>query len=218
MNNKWRIIFASFAASLLLAACGTSDSDDNPSSTDGTNGSAVETPADEPETDIEEDVDSTTAEGDEADSTEEKDLLKDAVETKSDAQDYSVMVIPGYTLTSEEPGRDSLYVDEDSETFMRIETTAKDEEAFSFDEWYENLEELLAASTDGAEPTELTDEAELPQGEGITNVKGAEAKSAEGYFKGFVMEREDKLVRVTIYATEDNEHIKEFTEMASTIK
>ncbi|WP_153720580.1 hypothetical protein [Sporosarcina cascadiensis] len=217
MNIKWGIISASLAASLLLAACGTSDADDN-GKTDANDEAPVEEPAAEPETDIEEDTDAAVDKDAAADSTEQDDLLKDAVETKSDEQDYSIMVIPGYSLTSEEPGRDSLYSDEDSATFMRIETSEKGGEAFSFDEWYENMEELLKASSDGTDITELTEEADLPKGEGFLSVKGAKAESGEGYFEGYVMEREDKLVRVTIYAEENNEQIEKFRKMASTIK
>lgn len=217
MNIKWGIISASLAASLLLTACGTSDADDN-DNTDANDIPPVEEPAAEPETDIEEDTDAAVDEDVSADSTEQEDLLKDAVKTKSDEQDYSIMVSPGYTLTSEEPGRDSLYAEEDSATFMRIETIEKGGDSFSFDEWYENMEELLKASSDGAEPAELTEEADLPKSEGILDVKGAKAESKEGYFEGYVIEREDKLVRVTIYAAEDNEQIEELRQMASTIK
>ncbi|ARD49141.1 hypothetical protein SporoP37_13790 [Sporosarcina sp. P37] len=213
MNSKWRIIFTSLAASALLAACGTSDPDKDQ---EGNADSAVEEPA-APAEDTE---DNTSSEGDaEADSNTEtnEDALKDAVETQSDEQDYSMMVLPGYKLTSEEPGRDSLYLEENSELFMRIETMPKGEESYTFDELYENTKELLAASSDGESVTDITDETELPQSEGILSVKGAKAESAEGYFTGYVMEREDKLVRVTIYAAEDNEHAEDFKEMAATI-
>ena len=144
--------------------------------------------------------------------------MKEAVETKSDEQDYSMMVLPGYKLTSEEPGRDSLYLEEDSEMFMRIETMPKDEESYTFEELYANMEELFTVSSDGETPTEITDEADLPQADGITSVRGATVESTEGNFTGYVMEREDKLVRVTIYAKEDNEQMEDFKEMAATIK
>ncbi|PIC64369.1 hypothetical protein CSV79_07010 [Sporosarcina sp. P13] len=209
MNNKWRIVFASFAVSVMLAACGTSDTD--VTEPDVTTGTIAEEPVTSPETDGEDDVPVAVEEP-------ETDVMKDAVETQSDEQDYSIMVLPNYLLTSEEPGRDSLYLEEDSSLFMRIETMPKGEESYTFDELYENMQELLVASSDGETPKEVTDKAELPKDEGIINVKGAVVDSAEGYFKGFVIEREDKLVRVTIYAAEDNDHIKEFKQMASTIK
>ncbi|WP_153731961.1 hypothetical protein [Sporosarcina obsidiansis] len=219
MNNKWRIIFASLAASLLLAACGTSDADKNSSQTDSSSGNAVEEPAENPETDVveEQDVASENKSETEGNQADETDLLQDAVETKSDEQNYSMKVIPGFTLTSEEPGRDSLYLEEDSSVFMRIETMPKSDESFTFDELYENMGELLNASSNGETPTEVTNATALPQDEGIAQVKGLEVKSSEGFFKGFVMEREDMLIRVTIYTADDNEHSKEFTQMASTI-
>ncbi|PID22485.1 hypothetical protein CSV61_02240 [Sporosarcina sp. P3] len=217
MNNKWRIIFTSLTASIMLAACGTSDAEPEKDTT----GNAIEEPA-APETDVEESTSSeneTEIETDtatEGEATEE--AMKDAVETTSDEQEYSMMVLPGYTLTSEEPGRDSLYLDEDSEMFMRIEVIAIDEESYSFEELYENMEELLMASSGGETPDEITDETDLPQADDITSVKGAVVDSTEGYFTGYVIEREDKLIRATIYAKEDNEHMEEFKNMAATIK
>ncbi|MDV6376873.1 hypothetical protein ORD22_01160 [Sporosarcina sp. GW1-11] len=211
MNNKWRIIFASFAVSVMLAACGTSATDETETEIDDSNGTAIEEPATNSETDVEDNDPVATEEP-------EADRMKDAVETKSDEQDYSMMVLPGYTLTSEEPGRDSLYLEEDSSLFMRIETMPKGGESYTFDELYVNMQELLVASSNGETSQEITDAAELPQNDGILNAKGAQVQSSEGYFKGFVIEREDKLVRVTIYASEDNEHIEEFKQMASTIK
>ncbi|PIC75814.1 hypothetical protein CSV74_14345 [Sporosarcina sp. P19] len=215
MNNKWRIIFTSLTASIMLAACGTSDADPEKDTT----GNAIEEPA-APETDAEESTSSENEAEIETDTEVEasEDVMKDAVETTSDEQDYSMMVLPGYTLTSEEPGRDSLYLEEDSEMFMRIETMPKDEESYTFDELYENMGELLTASSDGETPIEITDETDLPQADDIKSVKGAVVDSTEGYFTGYVIEREDKLIRVTIYAKEDNEHIEEFKDMAATIK
>ncbi|ARF15172.1 hypothetical protein [Sporosarcina ureae] len=215
MNNKWRIIFTSLTASIMLAACGTSDADPEKDTT----GNAIEEPA-APETDAEENTSSENETEIETDTEVEasEDVMKDAVETTSDEQDYSMMVLPGYTLTSEEPGRDSLYLEEDSEMFMRIETMPKDEESYTFDELYENMGELLTASSDGETPIEITDETDLPQADDIKSVKGAVVDSTEGYFTGYVIEREDKLIRVTIYAKENNEHMEEFKDMAATIK
>lgn len=217
MNSKWRIIFTSLAASIVLAACGTGDTEQD---ADDSAGSAVEEPAANPETgtdtDAETDVDDDAVTSDSE--AKNENALKDAVETKSDEQDYSVMVLPGYTLTSEEPGRDSLYLDEDGNQFMRIEAMPKGEETYTFDELYENMGELLKASSDGSEPEEVTDENLLPDSEGIIEAKGMKAESDEGYFEGYVMDREDKLVRVTIYASEDGKHVEELREMASSIK
>lgn len=205
MTNKWRIVFASFAVSAMLAACGTTDA--TKTETEGTDSSTTEDPAQNLETNVEEN-----------DTVATVDLLKDAVETKSDVQDYTVMLIPGYSLASEEPGRDSLFLEENSGLFMRIETMPKGGESYTFDELYENMEELLVAGSNGGTIQPVTDEAELPQSEGIQNVKGAEVESAEGYFKGFVIEREDKLIRGTIYAPELNKNVEELKQMASTIK
>ncbi|PIC71654.1 hypothetical protein CSV77_00145 [Sporosarcina sp. P16b] len=215
MNNKWRIIFTSLTATIMLAACGTSDADPEKDTT----GNAIEEPA-APVTDVE---DSTSSENEAENETDtevgtDDNAMKNAVETTSDEQDYSMKVLPGYKLTSEEPGRDSLYLEEDGEIFMRIETMPKDEESYTFDELYENMEELLTASSNSGTPVEITEQTDLPQADDILSVKGAVVDSPEGYFTGYVIEREDKLIRVSIYAQEDNEHVTDFKNMAATIK
>lgn len=224
MNSKWRMFFVSLAASLMLAACGTSDDPttvdeegsatppveeavpaDDSDATETENGEQAEEPAEEPSEEAAEN-------GQPADT----DALADAVETASDEQDYSIQVLPGYKLTSEEPGRDSLYLDEDGTVFMRIETMSKDQG--TVDDMASNLKDLLEASSNGATATEITSSADLPSGEGISNVKGWEAKSEEGSFRGYAFESGDLVVRATLFDTKDGEHLKALTQMASTIK
>ena len=58
--------------------------------------------------------------------------MADAVLTESDAQQFAMEVLPGYTLTSEEPGRDSLYADENPAAFMRIETQPAEDGTYDY--------------------------------------------------------------------------------------
>lgn len=207
MNNKWRILFASLAASVVLAACGTNNT--NPEE---------ETPAENPAVpEVDSEADNGNAAPGEQTETDSGEL-EGAVETASDEQDFSMQVLPGYTLTSEEPGKDSLYAEEDDAVFMRIEAADKNDSAFTFDEWYDNLGETLKASDESAEVTEIADAAQVLQNDRFLQVKGQTAESENSYLTGYVIELEDKLIRATIFAPENNERVKDLQKMAATIQ
>ena len=87
-------------------------------------------------------------------------------------------VLPGYKLTSEEPGRDSLYSESDDSVFMRIETVPKEEGAYDY--LAENMLTLLDAASDGDVPVELSEASSLPSGDGITNVKAYSVNAETG--------------------------------------
>ena len=96
MKSRWSLLYAAIATTLLLTACGTS-----PSCGQGnTNGS----------TGVAEDVDKGTVTEDKEPGTEvtdsQENIMKNAELTESDEQDYAISVLPDYTLTSEEPGKD----------------------------------------------------------------------------------------------------------------
>src|SRR4051794_23927823 len=114
MKSKWKLLYAAIATALLLSACGTDNGNENP---DGKrNGS----------TNPVEETDKGT--GEEQDAPDKQDDgMKEATLTASDAQDFSIAVLPQYTLTSEEPGKDSLFSNADGSHFMRIETRVKEE-------------------------------------------------------------------------------------------
>lgn len=245
MKIKFNFLFAIMAIVLMLAACGTTSSDDGGKSdgdkTDGSTPPAetiddgkdadVEQPEDEsdedvkkedaaPETEdpVQEDNNTANEERPETivlsytDGENEKE--KEAQLTKSDAQDYSVYVLPTYQLTSEEPGRDSLYFD-DGSIFMRIETIVAEEDTYT--KALENTLELLEASSDDKNPEEITDVALLPSNEGITNAKGYSLSLDAVSISGLVFERDGIVVKLTIFDTPQNEHYEAFLRMAETI-
>ena len=135
--------------------------------------------------------------------------------TESDEQDYSLYVLPLYKLTSEEPGRDILYVDEKDSIFMRIETMTAEEEAYDYA--VENMIAVLEASSEGATPEELTDSSSLPSGEGIEDVKGYSVNSETGPISGLVFKKDGLVVKLTIFDSLKAEHYEAFLRMAETI-
>jgi len=221
MKSKWKLLSVSLATAILLAACGTEAGNENPAEQQEEPTNAVEetttgAPAEETEPEEAEPSDTEGQEnaGEPADGQTDK--LTDAVQTESDEQDYAMAVLPGYSLTSEEPGRDSLMVDEDSAIFMRIETM--DVAEVEMDEFLENTKEVVSASTDGQPATEVTDEAKLPKGDGIEDAVAYSAQTDSVTVTSAVFERDGQLIRLTIYDSPDEKHFENFLRMGETIQ
>lgn len=218
MKSKWNLLYAAIATTLLLSACGTDTGNENPTGTTNGSSNAVEEPDKEPAgEDNEEITDGQEAEpGDEIETPDgTDDFMNDAQLTTSDAQDYAIAVLPHFTLTSEEPGKDSLYVDENGAYFMRIETMTKEDGAYDYA--VENMTATLEASSGGNTPSELTDAASLPVGEGIENAKVLSVQSETGPVTGVIFERDDMLIVLTIFDSQKEEYFESFLRMGETI-
>ncbi len=141
---------------------------------------------------------------------------ENAKQVDSDAQDYAIHILPAYTLTSEEPGRDSLYLTEDGNTFMRIETNPFNQD--DYDYFKENTVSLLESTkADGETVSEITEENSLPQGENVKNAVGYTVKANDSILTGIVFEKDGLLVRLTIFDTPTQEHYSNFLKMGETI-
>lgn len=215
MKNNWRLLFSASAIMLLLAACGTDTDKTEPikeptENATGVTGEDIETDV----TTVEEDE--TEVEGEVQAATPGIELMKDAKVITSDEQAYQIAVLPEYSLTSEEPGRDSLISSENEEVFMRIETAPKEEGTYDY--LLENMGEVLSASAGGNAPKEVTDAASLPTGDGIENAKVQAVESETGTVTGIIYERGDMIVRLTIYDSTKNEHFEKYLRMGETVQ
>lgn len=231
MKIKWNLLPIAFATTLLLTACGTNpDSGENTTngSTDvveetdkvvekeGTEEGTEVVVEEESEVVTEDVVEEETEVTDETTSTDSKeDFMKDSIMTESDEQSYTISVLPKYTLTSEEPGKDSLMATEDESVFMRIETMPKEEGTYDYS--LENMNAVLEASSDGDTPVEVTDEASIPVGDGIENVKVLSVKAETASITGIIFERGDMIVKLTIYDSPNKDHFENFLHMSETI-
>jgi len=219
MKIKWSLLLVAFTATLLLTACGTNpDAGDN--TTNGSTDVVEETDkVDEnegTEDGTEEVVEEETEVVEETTSTDSKeDFMKDSKMTESDEQSYTISVLPEYTLTSEEPGKDSLMATEDESVFMRIETMPKEEGTYDYS--LGNLGEVLEASSDGGTPVEVTDETSIPVGEGIENAKVLSVKAETTSITGIIFERGDMIVKLTIYDSPNEDHFENYLHMSETI-
>lgn len=214
MKIKFKILYTGLAATLLLSACGTENNNEDPAKEKQ---EQSVNPSEESSTD-----ESTTTDGTEESGSDESetasdssDELADATLTESDEQPYALKVLPGYTLTSEEPGRDSLYSNTNESAFMRIET--KTAEDGLYDYLAENMQEVLKASSDGVEPEEVKD-VYANSNEGVSNVQAFKVETATGPVTGVLFEKGDMIVRLTIFDAQDGEFTNDFLKMGETIQ
>lgn len=240
MKNR-KLLYTALSASLLLAACGTDTSEEDNDKTKVENTDQAEDAGAEgsdaagSETDGAEDTeaadegtasngeaaeddatdDSTDSEANSSDA-EDAAALEGAVETDSDEQDFKIQVLPAYELTSEEPGRDVLYLKEQEDKYMVIGTmSAADTD---FDKAVENMTETLAATSTDATPVELTDASQLPTNKDLEKVQAYRVTSAEGPITAMIYQKGDMVVRVMMYDNNDESYYEEFLKMAETIE
>jgi ABC-type oligopeptide transport system substrate-binding subunit len=193
----------------LLAACGTSETEQN-----GAEETPQETAPAEETTETPVETEEPEEEPEEAEIAEEE-LSKAEAEgqlTESDEQQYKIYVLPGFQLTAEEPNKDALLWEEDSAVFMRIETFTKTDIEFAQAE--AAMKEALAASNPDAEMAETA----APQGAEILTSVAYEIPTAEGKVTGIVYEKEDLIVRLTVFDSSAVNATADFIDMGGTIE
>lgn len=223
MKLQWRLVFFTLMTVLLLAACGTSNENEQnePSAVEEEQPKVDETDKQqETSADVDEDKkddqSSSQQEDEKSDSQDEQTIaLEDAVETASDTQDYLISVLPEYTLTGEEPGRDVLFKTDQSEIFMRIETVPVDQDTLT--NFVENGKEVLQAASENADVEQVTDDNLQVKSNGIENASTYKSVGADNTFYVVVFERDGLAVRLTIFDNANSDYAESFVQMGATI-
>lgn len=193
---------------VLLAACGTSTTTEDPDKTQDTENESTEQTTSPEET---ENIETETAQ-----STPSTEQVLVGTLTESDSQNYSITVVEGYELTGEEPNKDLLFNQNNDLQSMRIETFSADEG--TIEEIQENLITTLQASNESAEVTEIKDENLIPINEAIENTSAHQIDTPEGKVSGYAFEREGLIVKLTVFDTTESPALETFVQMAETIK
>lgn len=237
---KKNLLFAASILTIggFLAACGTTDTTDDNTATAPDEAAeevveeetAEDVPAEEAaeEEAVEEETPEETESGtgeetEETESGAEEPADTPAEETgdaaepegtlmQSDEQAYELYVLPGFELTSEEPGKDSLYMTEDPSVSMRIETFTPEDLDFAYAE--DVMKQTLQASNPEAEPA---DKGAL-EGEEFINSSVFEVPSVEGTVTGAVFEKEGIIVRLTIFDSTEANATADFIKMGQTVQ
>lgn len=187
----------------LLTACGTSstssDSTEKVTATTGTNPN---------ETDGNEDVSTDSSSSNEITySFDEQEITETAQLEKSSEQNYSIHVLPGFELVAEEPGKDVLYLNEDSTIFMRIEML---DDSINIDELIDSTKNQLAVVSNVVTFDETSANVEID--EAIKLEANSDDQIATSYiYKGEIP------WKITMYTSASADYRDAFLEMAKTI-
>jgi len=127
----------------------------------------------------------------------------------NDNQSYSMYVLPDYELTSEEPGKDVLFLDSDDSVFMRIEVLPPDSD---WNMVSETTKEQVAYLDSEGKNMEMPEDEFFKNGTGFESMKDGEMVSA------YLINNEELKLRLTMFTKSDADHRKAFEEMAKTIK
>lgn len=194
MKKNLFVLSSILTIGLLLAACG---------STNPTDEETAPTPDDAAEEVVQEETDDSAPAADESE--------PEGTLTQSDGQNFEMHVLEGYELTAEEPKKDSLYVKDHPAVFMRIETFTPAETDFASAE--ETMIQTMKAVNPDEEPVEVPDFDEA----GFTQSAAYKVPSTEGTVTGIVYEKEDLLVRLTIFDDSTINAAEDFIAMGKTI-
>ncbi|MET3575785.1 hypothetical protein ACFFIY_02655 [Bhargavaea ullalensis] len=232
MTAKWKILSLSAVAALMLAACNTGGdkgasadpsgdgdavTEENNTGTDTETDSGNSENADkEGGTEDQQEPDKQEERGPDRELVYQKDGSEQrgkAVLTDSDEQDYSVYLLDGFELTSEEPGRDSLYSTEDEQNFMRIEVFGED--GSDYTNTVTTMEETLKST--GADPEEVIGKYSLAEDPSVEELVLKQAKSDEVLMTGAVFVTSGKIVRLTVFDKPDGAMTDAFLTMGATV-
>ncbi|MGA3673488.1 hypothetical protein [Lysinibacillus agricola] len=140
-----------------------------------------------------------------------EDKTEKATESKSVDQGYKMQQLPGFTLSPEEPGKDMLVSNENSEVFMRVETV--DASQSSYDDAKTSMQDHMNAV--GA-PVALSSE-ELAAFKDAKNVEGYVVDFDTEKVVGVVFEKDGLITKLTIHDNDELDLTDAMLKMASTI-
>jgi hypothetical protein len=133
---------------------------------------------------------------------------ENAIWTKSDNQTFGLYILPTYELSAEEPNKDVLYYKEDDYHFMRIEVLPGDSDQNSLKE--NTLTQLQAVNEDVQTLS--------PEANDIQNATIMQAKKDNEIVTAYLIEQEDKFLKLTIFTNEQENHQDAFVQMAKNLK
>jgi len=119
--------------------------------------------------------------------------------TPVSSKQYGIQVISGFTLVQEEPGKELLTYDADDSVSMRIEAMTINDT--TFEDLVANTEQYMSAVSEDSEPYDIST---IIDNNSIANSTAYIANFGTEEVISVVFEKEDKLVRLTVY---DNEEV-----------
>jgi hypothetical protein len=219
---------------LLLAACGTSNSQVNsnetnknteqtPGTTDQSNESGEQKANNEKENDP-----NKTSDNEQSTKTAELNGQKQTTEqtisytlngeskqetaklTKSDNQNFSLYVLPKFELTAEEPYKDLLFLSENDAISMRIEILPADTDLESLKN--DTLTQLKVVN-------ENVQTLDPPNDEFLQNATIMESSNNNGeVVTAYLLDQKDSVIKLTLFTKNQSDYRDAFIQMAKTIQ
>ncbi|MGM9928216.1 MAG: hypothetical protein ACI35P_09725 [Bacillus sp. (in: firmicutes)] len=135
-------------------------------------------------------------------------IKETATLTNSDNQGYSMYVLPSFTLTGEEPRKDSLFLTDADYISMRIELLGDNPD---WEQYEQNIPiELEYFNTDITNPTDHSLQ--------MDNASIYEASNGEETVTIYLVKNENQPMKLTIFTRADEDYRSAFVEMAKTIQ
>lgn len=133
------------------------------------------------------------------------------IEDENKNLNYDIDVPEGYALSEEEPGKDIVHSEANSESFVRIESEPFSEETFNY--YDTNGKETLSFSgVEGAEVEEIDSPVQADR------AKAYRVKADTGYVSVYVFQKGDKVVRTTVFDDGEQSNASAFNNIINSIR
>lgn len=224
MKKYTFVVTSALSAILLLAACNSTE-DSNPVNEEESIGSVNEqtntqnSASDGTDTTVDDSIQETTPSNNtiqHVNNGEQKEV--ETTMTKSPEQDYEIALAQGFSVISEEPGRDMIVYDENDKYSMRVEVFAKDET--NYEEMAQQTESTVAITAPEGQYTPYELESLLASHKDILNAAGYVVTYTEDddQVVTIIFEKQSKIVRLTVFDTTAAEMTNTFLQMGFTIQ
>ncbi len=140
-----------------------------------------------------------------------KSVTEVATLSEKSPQGYSMYVLPSYSFTGEEPGKDIVFDKEDGHNFMRIEVYPSS--STNLDDLKHSAEQQLKALNNQVDT--ISDEEAPQQWEKTVILK---AEKDNDLVQTYLFKQKDHFVKLTMFTKIDDNRLKPFLQMASTIQ
>ncbi|WP_052123931.1 hypothetical protein [Ureibacillus manganicus] len=196
MKKQFKFLSTLCIALLMLVGCGTAKEQDTtevPTNSEGTNAgtdnTTVEEKPNESSESSENDSKSITYTTNNVEKTEE------TTTATSNEQHYTIQILPSFTLTAEEPGKDMLYLTENDSISMRIENMSVND--LTFEDLQKNTEEMMSFVAENVDYTEFDIQSYV--NESIVKYAAYKVDLTDQTVTAVIFEKENQLVRLTIF-------------------
>ncbi|MDQ0879800.1 hypothetical protein [Peribacillus sp. V2I11] len=131
-------------------------------------------------------------------------IKKTAFLKKSDNQPFSLYVLQQFRLSTEEPGKDIVFLTEDDSIYMRVELLKAD---VNWDEVEKNVQAQLKSISETIRDPSLD----------VEGGTGFEVESGDDVITSILLKDEKAPVRLTIFTKKDRDYRDAFLVMAKTL-